>query len=48
MRRFLPILARNTPLIARKLVLPTIFTIKMVFLDQFESTKCITDPVVLS
>lgn len=48
MKRLLPLLARTTPLMARKLVLPTIFTIKMVFFDRFASTKCITDPVVLS
>lgn len=48
MKRLLPLLARTTPLMLRKLALPTFFTVNMLFYNALGSTKCITDPVVLS
>jgi hypothetical protein len=48
MRRLLPLLARTSPLMARKLFLPTVFTLNMMLFNNLPSPKCMEDPFSIS
>lgn len=48
MRRLLPLLARTSPLMARKLILPTVFTLNMMLFSNLPSPKCMMDPFSIS
>ena len=45
----LPLLARNTPRIIKRLIIPTIFTFHQVYsTPSFFKPKCLADPFILS
>lgn len=43
MKRLLPLLTRTTPLMVRRLFLPTVFALNIMFFQQLPTLKCTQD-----